>query len=162
MMLERRRQEDEAKYGRATLMLDAVDIRKHVQYDPQTQTVSGFVDVGGRLDETDVGSKAVVFVVAGPIGKLQSKPLAPGAQNTVVVEHALEELRHRRVRAVCMTMDGHASDVGMCNQPGCDLKSPPCEPLPGLPPPLTQDKVMVDAGLMLKLTHQHVAGTCFD
>ena len=40
-MLERRRQEDEVKYGCVTLMLDAMYIKKHVQHDPQTQTMCG-------------------------------------------------------------------------------------------------------------------------
>ena len=52
-MLERRRQEDEVKYGCVTLMLDAMSIKKHVQHDPQTQTMFGYVDMGDRLNETD-------------------------------------------------------------------------------------------------------------
>lgn len=45
-MLERRCQEDQAKYGCVSLMLDAMAIRKHVQYNPHTQSMSGFVDMG--------------------------------------------------------------------------------------------------------------------
>uniref|UniRef100_A0A8P4G7W2 THAP-type domain-containing protein n=1 Tax=Dicentrarchus labrax TaxID=13489 RepID=A0A8P4G7W2_DICLA len=44
-MLERRHQEDEVKYGCVTLMLDAMSIKNHVQYDPQTQTMFGYVDI---------------------------------------------------------------------------------------------------------------------
>lgn len=36
-MLEKRHKEDEDRYGRVTLMLDAMAIKKYVQYDSQTQ-----------------------------------------------------------------------------------------------------------------------------
>ncbi|TKS70553.1 DNA transposase THAP9 [Collichthys lucidus] len=62
-MLERRRQEDEDKYGCVTLMLDAMSIKKHVQHDPQTQTMLGYVDMGDRLNETDLATEALVFMV---------------------------------------------------------------------------------------------------
>ena len=160
-MLERRRQEDEAKYGCVTLMLDAMAIKKHVQYDPQTQTMSGFVDMGDRMNETDIASEALVFMVVGlqgywkaPIAYYLTKSLTPETQK-VLVEHALEELHHRQIRVVCMTMDGHASNVSMCTQLGCHLKGNPCEPLKThFPHPVTHDKVfvMMDACHKLKLT----------
>ena len=73
----------------------------------------------------------------------------------MLVEHALEELHHRQIRVVCMTMDGHASNISMCTQLGCDLKADPCEPLKThFPHPVTHDNVfvMMDACHMLKLT----------
>ena len=39
-MLERRCQADQDKYGHVSLMLDAMSIRKHVQYIPHTQSMS--------------------------------------------------------------------------------------------------------------------------
>ncbi|KAK0144600.1 DNA transposase THAP9 [Merluccius polli] len=160
-MLERRRQEDEGKYGCVTLMLDAMSIKSHVQHDPQTQTMSGYVDMGDRLNETDIASEALVFMVVGlqgywkaPIAYYLTKSLTPETQR-VLVEHALEELHHRQIRVVCMTMDGHASNVSMCTQLGCKLKADPCEPLKThFPHPITHDKVfvMMDACHMLKLT----------
>ncbi|RXN34360.1 THAP domain-containing 6-like isoform X1 [Labeo rohita] len=64
-MLDRRRQEDEDKYGRVTLMLDAMSIKHHVQHDPQTQTMFGYVDMGDRLNETAMASEVLVFMVVG-------------------------------------------------------------------------------------------------
>uniref|UniRef100_A0A9J7Y0J1 Uncharacterized protein n=1 Tax=Cyprinus carpio carpio TaxID=630221 RepID=A0A9J7Y0J1_CYPCA len=160
-MLERRRQEDEVKYGCVTLMLDAMSIKNHVQYDPQTQTMFGYVDMGDRLNETDIASDVLVFMVVGlqgywkaPIAYYLTKSLTPQSQK-VLVEHALEELHRRQIRVVCMTMDGHASNVSMCTQLGCDLKADPCEPLKThFPHPVTHDDVfvMMDACHMLKLT----------
>ncbi|XP_028979363.2 uncharacterized protein LOC114840356 isoform X4 [Esox lucius] len=160
-MLERRRQEDEVKYGCVTLMLDAMSIKNHVQYDPQTQTMFGYVDMGDRLNETDVASDVHVFMVVGlqgywkaPIVYYLTRSLTPQSQ-TALVEHALEELHRRQIRVVCMTMDGHASNVSMCTQLGCNLKADPCEPLKThFPHPVTREDVfvMMDACHMLKLT----------
>ncbi|KAM4565008.1 THAP domain-containing protein 6-like [Fundulus diaphanus] len=55
-MLGRRCTVDHAQYGWVTLTLDAMAIKKHIQYNPQTQTMSGFVDMGDGLNETDVAS----------------------------------------------------------------------------------------------------------
>lgn len=58
-MLGRRCKEDQTKYG---LVTDAgcYGHKKHVQYNPQTQTMPGFVDMGDGLNETDVASEALV------------------------------------------------------------------------------------------------------
>ena len=55
-ILEGRRQEDGVKYGCVTLMLDAMSIKKHVQHDPQKQTMFGYLDMGYPLNETDMAS----------------------------------------------------------------------------------------------------------
>uniref|UniRef100_A0A0E9XLZ2 Transposable element P transposase-like RNase H domain-containing protein n=1 Tax=Anguilla anguilla TaxID=7936 RepID=A0A0E9XLZ2_ANGAN len=46
-------------------MLDAMAIKKHVQYSPHTQKMSGFVDMGDGMNETDVATEALVFMVVG-------------------------------------------------------------------------------------------------
>ena len=69
-MLERRRQEDEVNYGCVTLMQDAMSIKKHVQHDPQTQTMFGYVDMGDQLNETDIASEVLVFMVVGLQGSI--------------------------------------------------------------------------------------------
>ncbi|KAK7128284.1 hypothetical protein R3I93_020780 [Phoxinus phoxinus] len=127
MMLERRCQRDQAKYGCVALMLDAMSIRKHVQYNPHTQSMSG-LDMGDGNSETDVAT--LVFMVVGlqghwkaPIAYVLTKSLSPETQR-VLLSHALEELHARGIRVVCVTMDGHASNVSMCNQLGCELKRP--------------------------------------
>ncbi|KAJ4934764.1 hypothetical protein JOQ06_007546 [Pogonophryne albipinna] len=169
-MLERRCQEDQAKYGCVALMLDAMAIRKHVQYNPHNQSMSGFVDMGDGNNETDVATEALVFMVVGlqghwkaPIAYYLTKSLSPETQR-VLLSHALEELHARGIRVVSVTMDGHASNVSMCNQLGCELKGNPQEPLKtSFPHPSTGDKVfvMMDACHMLKLARNmlQVAGS---
>ncbi|XDV25816.1 hypothetical protein PO909_029667 [Leuciscus waleckii] len=159
-MLERRCQGDPAKYGCVSLMLDAMSIRKHVQYNPHTQSMSGFVDMGDGNSETDVATEALVFMVVGlqghwkaPIAYFLTKSLSPETQR-VLLSHALEELHARGIRVVCVTMDGHASNVSMCNQLGCELKGDPREPLQtSFSHSVTGEKVfvMMDACHMLKL-----------
>ncbi|KAJ4948618.1 hypothetical protein JOQ06_020151, partial [Pogonophryne albipinna] len=106
-MLERRCQEDQAKYGY----------------------------MGDGNNETDVATEALVFMVVGlqghwkaPIAYYLTKSLSPETQR-VLLSHALEELHARGIRVVSVTMDGHASNVSMCNQLGCELKGNPQEPL---------------------------------
>ncbi len=159
-MLERRCQGDQAKYGCVSLMLDAMSIRKHVQYNPHTQSMSGFVDMGDGNSETDVATEALVFMVVGlqghwkaPIAYFLTKSLSPETQR-VLLSHALEELHSRGIRVVCVTMDGHASNVSMCNQLGCELKGDPRKLLQtSFSHPVTGEKVfvMMDACHMLKL-----------
>ena len=55
-MLEKRWQKDQAKYGCVALMLDAMAIRQHVQYNPRTQSMSGVVHMGDGNSETDADS----------------------------------------------------------------------------------------------------------
>lgn len=143
----RRRQEYEASYRCVSLMLDAMTIKMHLQYFPQTQTMSGYVDMGDRLNEMDVASEAVVFMVVGLQGDWKS-PIAyylTAETQNALVEHVLEEQHHRQIRVVCMMTDDHASNVGMCIRLGCDLKSNPCEPLKThFPFPVTLDSVCVN------------------
>ncbi|KAK0152322.1 DNA transposase THAP9 [Merluccius polli] len=159
-MLQRRREEDPAKYGSVALMLDAMAIKRHVQYNPYTQKMSGYVDMGNGVDETDVATEVLVFMVVGiqghwkaPVAYYHTKSLSPDTQKVLVV-HALEELHARGIRVVCMTMDGHASNVSICNQLGCQLKGNPHELLKTFfEHPVTADRVFVlmDACHMLKL-----------
>lgn len=58
-MLGRRCQEDMGKYGRVTLIFDAMSIKSHIQYDTQNQAMFGYVDLGDQLNETDIASSGV-------------------------------------------------------------------------------------------------------
>lgn len=62
-MLERRCWKAKVKYGHVALMLNAMAIKKHVQYNPHSQSMSGFVDMSDGHNETDVATEALVFMV---------------------------------------------------------------------------------------------------
>ena len=120
-----------------------------------------FVVLGDGNNETDVAAEALVFMVVSlqghwkaPIAYFLTKSLSPETQR-VLLTHALEELHARGIRVVSTTMDGHASNISMCNQLGCELKGDPREPLQtSFSHPVTGEKVfvMMDACHMLKLT----------
>ncbi len=57
--------EDPARFSQMCLMVDVVAIRRQVQYDRHTQTMTGFVDLGDSTDETKMASEAIVFTVVG-------------------------------------------------------------------------------------------------
>ena len=159
-MLERRCQGDPTKYRCVSLMLDAMSIKKHVQYNPHTESMSGFVDMGDGNNENDVASEALVFMVVGlqghwkaPIAYFLTRSLSPEPQG-VLLSQALEELQALGIRLVCLTMDGHSSNVSIFNQLWCELKGDPRKPLQtSFPHPVTGEKVfvMMDACHMLKL-----------
>ncbi len=46
-------------------VLDAMAVRRHVQYNPHTQEMCGFVDLGDGMNETDVATEALVFMAVG-------------------------------------------------------------------------------------------------
>ena len=150
-MLGRRCKEDQTKYGLVTFILDAMAIKKTMQYNPQSQTMSGFVDMGDGLNEMDVASEALVFIVVGiqghwknPVAYYLTSGLSPETLKVLVV-HALEELNACGLRAVCMTMDGHASNISMCNKLGCDFEANPCEtPKTSFAQPVTGERVVVE------------------
>lgn len=102
--------DDQAKYRHVALMLDAMAIRKHVQYNPHNQSMSGFVDLGDGNNETDAATEALVFLVVGlqglwkaPIAYYLTKSLSPETQR-VLLSHALEELHARGIWVVWMGM----------------------------------------------------------
>ena len=76
-------------------MLDAMAIKKHIQYTPHTQSMCGFVNMGDGLNETDVATEALVFMVVGlqghwktPIAYYLTKSLSPDTQR-VLITHAV-------------------------------------------------------------------------
>ena len=64
-MLGRTFEEDPDKHGHVTLMLDAMSIKKHLQYNPRTKQMSGYVDLGNGCNETDPATEALVLMVVG-------------------------------------------------------------------------------------------------
>lgn len=98
------------------LILNAMAIKQHIQYNLHTQKMSGFVVMGDGMNE------ALVFTVVGLQGHWKAliayyltKCLLPGTQEVLLV-HALVELHECGIRVVCVPMDGHVSNVCMSNQ----------------------------------------------
>lgn len=134
--------------------------KKHIQYDSHSKKTTGFVDLGDGTDENTEASEALVFIVVGlqghwkaPIGYFFTRTLSAESQKGLLV-YALKALHERGIKVVCLTMDGHATNVSMCTMLGCQLKLN-IEPLkPYFAHPSTGELVFVimDACHMLKLT----------
>lgn len=82
-------------------MVDAMSIRKQIQYDSHSQKMSGFVDLGDGIDESCEASEALVFMVVGlqghwkaPIAYFITNTLTPDTQK-VLLEQALVALHER-------------------------------------------------------------------
>lgn len=101
-MLKRRQEEDPAKYVSVTLMLDAMAIKKHIQYNTQTQNM---VWMKQMLPQRLLFSWWLAYK---GIGRLQlpttSPTLSPDTQKVLIL-HALKELHERGIRVLCITMD---------------------------------------------------------
>ena len=98
-----------------------------------------------------------------PIAYYLTKCLSPGTQEVQLV-HAFKELHACGIRVVCVTMDGHASNVHMCNQLGCQLKGNPVELLQTFfPHPVTGARVFVtmDACSHVEAGTEYAAGLQF-
>ena len=90
-------------------MLDAMAIKKQTQYDAHSKSMKGFVDLGDGLDEENVASEALVFMVVGlqshwkvPIAYYLTRTLTPETQK-VLIEHALHALHECGIQVLCMT-----------------------------------------------------------
>ncbi|MED6287226.1 hypothetical protein CHARACLAT_014165 [Characodon lateralis] len=87
------------------------------------------LDMGDGVNETEIATEALVFMVVGLQGHWKTPIVYFLTQSLpqVLLKHALEELHGRGIIVVCVTMDGHASNVSMCNRPGCKLKGKPAK-----------------------------------
>ncbi|KAL2100680.1 hypothetical protein ACEWY4_002441 [Coilia grayii] len=127
-MLQKRKLEDPDRFGQVCMMVDGMSIKRQMQYEAHTRTMRGLVDLGMGLDETAVAKEALVFMVVGlkghwklPIAFYFVSTVSPDPQKILLL-NALEALHDRGIKVVCVTMDGHISNIAMCNMLGCQLK----------------------------------------
>lgn len=75
-----------------------------------------------------MASEALVFMVVRlkghwkfPVAFYFINTVSPDIQKILLL-HALEALHERSVKVVCITMDGHISNINMCTMLGCPPK----------------------------------------
>jgi hypothetical protein len=129
-MLGKHVKQDPVKYGKVALMIDAMALKKHVSFDPTTQRSIGYVDLGFGSSEEEVASEALVLMVVGLMGHWKA-PIAYFFSRTCnqetqknLVEAALVALAEQGLTVVSLTMDGHATNLGMARLFGCDFRDP--------------------------------------
>lgn len=109
-------------------MIDAMAVRKQIEYDTRSKIFTGYVDLGDGADHDREAKEALVVMVVG----LRSKWKAPIAYyltdtltaevQTQLVLHNLEKLFELGFVVNSLTMDGHASNRAMAKLLGCSLE----------------------------------------
>ena len=142
-------------------MLDAMSLRKHIDYNQHTKEFSGYVDLGDKADTDVEASEVLVFMLVGlsygwksPIAYYFSNSLNAVTQKQLVV-HALESLYNKGFKTLAITLDGHATNMSMCTLLGADThcKSSSSSPtsITPLPGQTHTTYVCPDACHMIKL-----------
>lgn len=127
-MLERKVQAEPESCTNACLMLDAIPLKKHIDFEPASGKYVGFTDLGNGVgEEEEEASEALVFMVVGlrghwktPIGYFLTHGL-PAVTQAELMRSALHLLHDRGVRVRALTMDGHRTNYSMCRLMGADL-----------------------------------------
>ena len=140
-------------------MLDAMSIKQQVEFDSRKQVSTGFVDLGGGSQTDEEAKEVLVIMLVGLRGHWKS-PIAyyftKGLQAEVqkqLVHHCMEKVQEMGFKIHVLTMDGHASNIGMVKLFGANmsLTEPDFNPSFHLPNADHPTFVMLDACHMLKL-----------
>lgn len=110
--LKRKREEDPDNYSSVCLMMsDDMILTEDCQYNHKTKTNAGFVDLGDHVDNTDMASRALVFMLVGlrshwkvPIGYYMFRSMSDETREVLLV-HALEELHERGIKVLCVNSE---------------------------------------------------------
>lgn len=110
-------------------MLDAMSIRQMEIYDQKTKTMLGYCDLGhGPEEDGPLASEVLVFLVTGlksswkaPVAYFFTKGLSAATQRELLL-HTVHTLKQHGFSVQCITMDGHASNLGMCQSLGARMK----------------------------------------
>lgn len=148
------------------LMLDAMSIRKQLLYDGHSKTTVGFINLGvGEEEESEqLASEALVFMLVGLRGKWKA-PIAYYFTRSLTIEtqtelmlHCLEKLTDLGFKIHALTMDGHATNIGMCTKLGACMKIDRLAPWFTSHEADQQTNILLDPCHMIKLlrnTFQH-------
>jgi hypothetical protein len=157
--LELKAKQSPQSYTNVALMLDAMAIRQQLVYSPSQQKMLGTVDLGlSEGNEVELAKEALVFMVVGlrggwkaPVAYYFTNTLSSATQKELLL-HCVEALHSVGVFVRTLTMDGHATNLGMCRQLGCTLNVESMNPT--FTHPVTQQiiYVLLDPVHMIKLT----------
>lgn len=126
-MLKAKVASDPNNYTSCCLMLDAISIKQHIDYDAAMDCMAGFVHLGDDqgLEEA---KEALVLMLVGtrgywkvPIGYFLTRGLTAQAQ-TQLVKAALGLVSETGLHVRALTMDGHRTNLAMCGILGCNLR----------------------------------------
>ena len=109
------------------MVLDAMSIRKQIEFDQHNKRFIGCVDLGSGPEEDSNASEVLVFMLVGLNGKWKA-PVAYFLTNVLSAEtqkqllfHCLERLHELGFEVLALTADGHATNIAMWALLGADL-----------------------------------------
>lgn len=116
------------KCFRCCLAIDAMAIRKHLDYDSHKQEFIGYTDLGNGQDSTTEAKEALVIMMVGvtagwkaPVAYYLTAGLTAESQK-VLVSHLLSKLAELNFEVTAITMDGHPTNVAMASLLGAKLE----------------------------------------
>jgi len=108
-------------------------ILKHKEWDKNTHSWKGLVDLGGQLEEAykngnlKVASKALVFMLVNINGGFKT-PVAyyliislNGMEKSILLKDLLIKLNEKSINVVSITFDGDKAHKTACEQLGANL-----------------------------------------
>ena len=148
------------------LVLDAMAIRKQVQWEPATNKYSGFEDYGPTLKAPKVvASEALVFLLVGmrshwkqPIGYFLTDKASAVVQASLI-NTALTKASAAGLKVWCVTSDGTTTNISTFKALGCHFGHTYDSISTAFKHPVTGEDVFVvlDACHMLKLARNALA-----
>lgn len=162
--LKDKHEKDPWQYTLCSVMVDGMAIKSHLQWDPHTQRMMGFTDLGlasrdgGHDDSDEVATEALVILVVGlvghwkaPIAYFLTSKLSSAVQGELL-RQVIVEIQSVGLIVVALVMDGLSGNVRMAKDFGCSLDPSNIAPLfPNPTDPTKQIAVIFDACHMLKL-----------
>jgi hypothetical protein len=146
--LKEMQQQDEWKYSRCSLMLDAMSLRKNLVWDAKSHKMIGFVDYGTGAEEDErEATEALVVMAVGlnspwkiPIGYFLIHGISAAVQ-VDLIRSAISILHEHNIRCMAIVMDGHPTNTRMVSLLGGSLSSSDIRPF--FPHPSTSDIVCI-------------------
>jgi hypothetical protein len=122
---------DGFNYGRCTVMLNAMNIRKRIDWDRASNRMTGFVDFGvGGLDYDSQAEATEVLVIMAvglmgywkvPLGYFLTHGLSAQLQ-VQLLKLALQKVYDVGVICVCIVMDGCSVNQAMVKLLSCSIE----------------------------------------
>ena len=138
-------------------MIDAMAIRKQIEYDAHTGEFTGFVDLGNNVTHDDEAKEALVFMLVGmrshwkaPVAYFLTNTLTAETQAQLVL-HCLEEIADLGFVVHTLTMDRLASNRSMATILGCNMAIETLRPYFCIPGREDRVYLVFDACHMVKL-----------
>ena len=118
---------DSWRFKHAVLIIDGMAIKKAIEYDQTAKSYTGFVDLGGSVEDDNEtpATEALVFMVSGlhgfwkvPLAYFLIRGISATIQTGLIIK-ALEYLHEIGIHIVALTLDGYQTNMATIRKLGC-------------------------------------------